>query len=234
VLTHVRRAELSLLLIILAGVLVACIRPVDEQPSSTPTAPPVPAVGEGAADALPPPPAEPTAIPTLSSGEPVTAPPAGADPTTLATEFIQRRGDSPSNVAIWLEQQLGADQLHAFSYTGAVGEPCAGFLLTAVPGTPSDNGAIACSPDPAAGVFAGVTLLLTSDGQPYSIAFGQVLDPTIAAITAIFDDGTTNQTQPVQGGFFIAVPGVAPLTGLTAQDPTGTTIIEQVPQSAVR
>ena len=230
-LSHVRRVELSVLLFLLAGLLAGCIRPVDEQPSGTPTAPP--AAGEGVIEA---PPAEATAIPTLSSGEPITEPPAApaVDPATLVTEFIQRRGDVPSNVAIWAEQQLGPDQLHAFTYSGAAGEPCAGFLLSAVPGTPSDNGAIACAADPGAGVFGGSTLLLTSDGQPYSIVFGQVFDPTVAAITAAYADGTTNQAQPVQGGYFIATPGIAELTGLSAQDPTGATIIDPIPQSTVR
>jgi len=225
-----RCAKLSLL-IVFASVIAGCIQPVEETPATTPTAP-LASVGEDqppAADALP-----PAEMPTLSSGEPITEPPAPVDAGTLVTEFIMRRGDSPSNLNIWTEQQLGPDLLHAFVYSGAAGEPCGGFLLSAVPGAPSDNGAIACAEDPAAGVFAGMTLLLTSDGQPFSIIFGQVFDPTIAAVTATYADGTINQTQPVEGGFLIATPGIAELSSITAQDPSGNTIIQQIPQSAVR
>lgn len=226
---HSRRASLSLL-ILGTSLIAGCIQPAEEQPASTPTSPP--AAGEVQA-----PPAEvgpPTKIPTLSSGEPITEPPAAVDRATLIIEFIQRRGDSPSNLNIWTEQQLGPDVLYAFTYSGAAGELCAGFLLSAIPGQPADNGALACADDPSVGVFAGTTLLLTSDGQPYSITFGQVFDPTIAAITAVYTDGTSNQTQPIEGGYLIATPGIVELSDITAQDPAGNTILSQIPQSAVR
>lgn len=221
--SHFRRASLSLLLLG-TSLIAGCIRPVEEQPATTPTSPPAAAETQ----------APPATLPTLSSGEPITEPPAALDVATLITEFIQRRGDTPSNLNIWTEQQLGPDLLHAFTYTGASGELCAGFLLSAVPGAPSDNGALACADDPGVGMFAGVTLLLTSDGQPFSITFGQVFDPTIAAVTAVYTDGTLNQTQPIEGGYLIATPGIAELSDLTAQDPAGNTIISQIPLSTVR
>lgn len=227
---HSRRVRLSLLIVV-TSLIAGCIQPAEEQPATTPTSPPA-AAGEAQAPLAES--ALPTEIPTLSSGEPITEPPAAVDAATLVTEFIQRRGDSPSNVNIWTERQLGPDLLHAFTYSGAAGELCAGFLLSAVPGQPSDNGALACAEDPGLGVFAGVTLLLTSDGQPFSITFGQVFDPAIAAITAVYTDGTINQTQPAEGGYLIATPGIVELSELTAQDPAGNTILTQVPQSTVR
>lgn len=220
-----RRAGLSLLGLAL-GLLAGCIQPVEEQPGATPT---VPGAPESAAVA------PPAATPALSSGEPESPPlVAEVDPAALVTGFIQRRGDQPANVAIWADQRLEPDQLQAFTYTGAAGQPCAGFLVSAVQGAASDNGAVACADDPAAGAFAGVTLFLTSDGQPHSIVFGQVFDPTIAAVAAIYADGTSAQTQPVQGGFAIVTPGIAEVSAITAIDPTGSTVIPSIPQSAVR
>jgi len=208
------------------GLLAGCIQPAEERSGATPTVPAAPGIVAIA---------PPAATPTLSSGEPESPPLiAGVDPAALVTGFIQRRGDQPSNVTIWADQRLEPDQLQAFTYTGAAGEPCAGFLLSAVQGAPSDNGAVACADDPTAGAFAGVTLFLTSGGQPYSIVFGQVFDPTIAAVAAVYADGASAQTQPVLGGYALVTPGIAEVSLITAIDPTGNTVIPSIPQSAVR
>jgi len=217
-----RRAGLSLCALAV-GLLAGCIQP-EPQAASTPTQP-------EAAGVVPEVPLAPTA--TLSSGEPV-SPPLALDPAALVAEFIQRRGDQPANVVIWADQRLEPDQLLAFNYTSAAGQRCAGFMLSAAPGTPSDNGAVACADDPAAGAFAGTTLFLTSDGQPYSILFGQVFDPTIAAIAAVYADGNSAQTQPIQGGYAIVTPGITEVSTITAIDPTGNTVIPTIPISAVR
>jgi len=219
-----RRAGLSLLGLALS-LLAGCIRPAEERSGVTPTVPGAPGIAAVAPS---------VATPTLSSGEPESLPlVAGADPVTLVTGFIQRRGDQPTNVAIWADQRLEPDQLQAFTYTSATGQPCAGFLLSAAQGVASDNGAVACA-DLAAGAFAGVTLFLTSDGQPHSIVFGQVFDPTISAIAVIYADGASAQTQPVQGGYAIVTPGIAEVSAITAIDPTGNTVIPSISQSAVR
>lgn len=220
----VHRPRIGLCLIVIIGALLAgCIRPDEvEQPVATPTLPSAPAVEPLEAP-----------VPTLSSGEPV-SPPLAVDPLTLIAQFIQRRGDVPSNITIWTDQRLEPDQLQAFTYSGAAGEPCAGFLLSAVPGTPSDNGAVACAEDLAAGAFAGVTLFLTSDGQPYSIVFGQVFDPTVSAITVIYTDGSSASAPPVQGGYVLVTPGIAEVSAIIGVDPAGNTVIPNVPQSAVR
>jgi len=100
---------------------------------------------------------------------------------------------------------------------------------SAVQGAASDNGAVACADRPAAGAFAGVTLFPDLGRAAALDRLGQVFVPTIAAVAAIYADGTSAQTQPVQGGFAIVTPGIAEVSAITAIDPLAAPSYPSIP-----
>ena len=156
-------------------------------------------------------------------------------PDALVGQFIASRGQTPASLQIWYDQLREPDRLQGFSYTGAGGVPCAGFLLTALLNGvwQPNNGALVCAESPAAEALAAVTFFLTSDQQAYTIVFGRVLDPTVTAIAVQFSDGNSQQATPQAGGFLLVRPGVAGANVITAINAEGNTVFPNIPQSPV-
>ncbi len=201
-----------------AGLLAGCIQPVSNTDLTQ--------------TALAPYAAFPTPAGPLPDGGEVAATPA---PSALVAPFIASRGQTPNSLQVWYDQLLGPDRLQGFSYTGADGLPCAGYLLLAQAGGAwqPNNGALACAESPATEALAAVTFFLTSDQQPQTIVFGRVLDPTVTAIAVQFSDGSSQQTAPQAGGFLLVRPGVAGANVITAINAEGNTIFPNIPQSPV-
>lgn len=159
------------------------------------------------------------------------APPSGSVP--VIDQFLLGRGESPGNLQVWYERQLGTpDYLYGFSYTGANGLPCAGFLLTApVNGVwQPNNGALACAPQPGIPALASISLFATTDGQPYTIVFGRVEDPAVTAIAVVYADGSNQTVEPFLGGFLFAAPGLLEASVITAINQQGNTVIDNILQ----
>ena len=156
-------------------------------------------------------------------------------PSSAIGQFIIGRGDTPNALQMWYDQPLVADQLQGFSYTGANGLPCAGFLLLAmVNGVwQPNNGALACTPQAGSNALAAVTFIAASDGQVFTIVFGRVDDPTISAIAVVYNDGTDQRVSPFLGGFLLVRAGVVSANVITAINAQGNTVIPNIPQSPV-
>lgn len=156
-------------------------------------------------------------------------------PDALVGQFIASRGQTPASLQIWYDQPQEPDRLQGFSYTGADGVPCAGFLLSAyLNGVwQPNNGALVCAESPVAEALAAVTFILTSDEQAHTIVFGRVLDPTVTAIAVQFSDGESQQVTPLAGGFLLVRPGVASANVITAINAEGNTVFPNIPQSPV-
>jgi hypothetical protein len=122
--------------------------------------------------------------------------------------------------------------LAGFSYTNGTGLSCAWFVLTSpTAGTQQlTNGALACDPQPGSPALAAVTVLLTSDGQPYTVVFGRVTDPLITAVAVVFSDGNFQTALPSAGGFIVAQPGALAANTITAINQQGNTVIQNIPQ----
>jgi hypothetical protein len=219
------------LLLLVGIVITGCIQPVPEAEQTqnalatlfthTPTLIGIPT--------NPPQAAVPTTPPVQPNPQPTTA----ADPATATvTQFIQSRGDAANALAVWDQRLLGPDQLYGFSYTNLAGQPCAGFLLTGfVNGVwQPTNGGVVCSPQAGAQEIAGVTPFLTSDGQPYTITFGRVDNPTVSAVALVYDDGSTDSVSLLNGGFVFVRAGITGVTTITAIDTLGNTVIPNIPQ----
>ena len=204
--------------LLLAGLLAGCIQPAsDADLTQTALAPWATLPTPGG-----PPPA---------GGETVATP----APSALVAPFIASRGQTPNSLQVWYDQPLGPDRLQGFSYTGADGLPCTGYLLFAQAGGAwqPNNGALACAESPETEALAAVTFFLTSDQRPHTIVFGRVLDPTVTAIAIQFSDGTSQQTAPQAGGFLVAQSGVAGANVITAINAEGNTVFPNIPQSPV-
>lgn len=217
-----RGGVVVLVMLVLAG----CIQPVETTQTPTP--------GEMQPAAMNPTPVVATLAPgdTTNIQPPTTAP---NQAVTMIQQFVQGRGDVPLNLQVWYEQPRGPDQLQGFSYTGANGQPCAGFLLIAtINGVPQpNNGALLCTAQPGAPALAGATLFATTDGQPYTIVFGRVEDPVITAIAVIFNDGSNQTVNPYLGGFLLLKAGIFDVNLVTAINAEGNSVIENIPLSPV-
>jgi len=163
--------------------------------------------------------------------------PAGAtpSPTGLVEQFVFSRGDQPNGLQVWYDQPQATDRLQGFSYTGLAGTPCAGYLLSvAANGVwQPNNGALVCADSPAAEALAAVTYFLTSNGQPTTIVFGRVMNPTVTAVAVLFSDGTSLQVAPQAGGFLVVRPDVVTANVITAINAEGNTVIPNIPQLPV-
>ena len=201
-----------------AGLLAGCIQPVSNTDLTQ--------------TALAPYAAFPTATSPLPDGSRTEGTP---PPNALVSQFIASRGQTPASLQVWYDQVLGPDRLQGFSYTGADGLPCAGYLLLAQAGGAwlPNNGALVCAESPQTEALAAVTFFLSSDHQPHTIVFGRVLDPTVTAIAIQFNDGTDQQTAPLAGGFLVVQPGVAGADVITAINAEGNTVFPNIPQSPV-
>lgn len=230
---RVRTSSLAGIALLVGVVLVGCIQPVSDEELAailtstvityTPTLPPSPT------------------YPAIATSPPVaTVPPAqvSPQPTTVAVsanpvieQFVRDRGYTPNNLEVWDQRTIGPDQLYGFSYTNQNGEPCVGFLLTALinGGWQPNNGGLSCGTAGTPAV-AGVTFFSLSDGQPYTIAFGRVDDPAVSAVAIVYQDNSTQSTNLTQGGFMFLKPGVAGASVITAIDAFGNTVIENIPQ----
>jgi hypothetical protein len=89
---------------------------------------------------------------------------------------------------------------------------------------------LGCGLAPTDIALAGVTPILTSDGQPYTVVFGIAVDPQVSAVAAVFSDGTPLTVEPVQGGFMIVRSGIHGANTITAVNPQGNTVIQNIPQ----
>ncbi len=181
------------------------------------------------------PPTAPPALFTAPAPPPSSATSLPPSAMAVADQFVRQRGDMPNGLLVWHEGPLGPDHLLGFSYTGAAGTPCSGYLLLAYQNGvwSPNNGATACAAQADALAQAAFTFILTSDGQPYTVVFGRVQNPSVTAVAALYDDGGTFSASVVGGGFMLVRPGVAGPTALTAIDALGNTVITTIPISPV-
>lgn len=218
------------LVILISLLLVGCIQPISvanqTQTAEAPFNTPANSLG-------------PTQAPVVASNSPtVTAatpiPPAAS--ASVADTFVRSRGDIPANIQVWYDQSLGPDRIQGFSYSGQTGLPCAGFLLTAfINGVwQLNNGGLVCGDQPNADSLAAVTFFLASDGQPYTIAFGRVQNPTITSVATVYADGSSQPYTVSTGGFLVVNTGVLTVARITAIDAQGFTVIDNIPQTPVR
>ncbi len=215
--------------ILISMLLVGCIQPISvanqtqtaEAPFNTP-------VSLGPTQA----PLATYPSPGVTAATPV--PPAAS--ASVADTFVRSRGDVPTNIQVWYDQALGPDRIQGFSYSGQTGLPCAGFLLTAfINGVwQLNNGGLVCGDQAAAESLAAVTFFLASDGQPYTIAFGRVQNPTVTSVATVYADGNSQPYTITAGGFLVVSPGVLTVARITAIDAQGFTVIDNVPQAPVR
>jgi hypothetical protein len=231
-------ASLAGLLLLMSILVTGCIQPVPEAEQTqnalatlfthTPTlitmpTNPIPAATN------PPPVAGPTNPPVQSNPQ---LTPAADLATATVAQFIQNRDDVANNLAVWDQRPLGPDQMYGFSYTNLNGLPCAGFLLTSfVNGVwQPTNGGVICDAQASTQGIAGVMPFLTSDGQPYTITFGRVDNPTVSAVAVVYEDGTTDSLSVFNGGFMFVQTGITGVTTITAIDSLGNTVIPNIPQ----
>jgi hypothetical protein len=218
-----RRGGLGLVVVVL---LAGCIQPVDTTETPSPGAPQVVVV---------PTPTD-QGIPDGSSGQANPPPPtAPGQSWPVVDGFIRSRGDTPANLQVWYDQPRGPDQLQGFSYIGVGGEPCVGFLLTALVNgvMQPNNGGLLCAPQPGVNALAGVTFFATTDGQPYTVVVGRVEDPTITAISVIYSDNSNQPAAPYLGGFMVVKAGILDVNVITAINAEGNTVIQNIPQSPI-
>lgn len=203
--------------------MAGCIKPVSTAEPPTATAPVViqPPTATLAADGIPAAP-DAAAAPSDTAAE---AAPAPAQPYVEA--FVLSRGQAPTDLAVWGDAVLGPDRLIGYSYTGAGSFPCTGFLLVSAA---ANNGAIACATDPAATALASTSYISTSDGQPYTIVFGRVTDPSITALAVTFDDGSNQSAGPSAGGYMVLHADIVSVVVITAINAEGNTVIDNIPQ----
>ncbi len=226
----VRRLSVVIgLLLVLAG----CIQPVSNTDlTKTAVAPFIPLTQAAA----PVPTNPPVAVATTPPAAPVgVGTPAPVQSVPFVAQFIQGRGDTPNNLVVWDERPLGIDLLSGFSYSNLNGLPCTGYLLMASVNATwqPNNGALVCAQQPGTQALSAVTFFLTSDSQPYSIVFGRVDNPAVAAIAVVYSDNSSQTANPIQGGFLILKPGVVSVSVITAVDALGNTVIPNIPQSPV-
>jgi len=226
------RYIMSGLAILLAWGLTGCIQPVETPAPATATAPVPPAAVAPTATLAPDgvPEEVGEAVPPIEQAEgppPVEEPIAAPGGQEFVEPFVQGRGHAAADVQVWGDAPLGPDRLLGFAFTGAGGFPCTGFLLVSAT---ANNGAIACATDPAASALASVSYISTSDGQPYTITFGRVLDPAITAVAVLFDDGSSQSVGPSGGGFMVLHPDIFSVVTITAIDALGNTVIDNIPQ----
>jgi hypothetical protein len=197
---------------------VAPYVPLTQAAVPTPTNPPV-------VVATTPPPAAPVGVST----------PAPVQSEPLVAQFIRDRGDTPNNLVVWDERQLGPDLLSGFSFGNLNELPCTGYLLLASANGAwqPNNGALVCAQQPDTQALSAVTFFLGSDGQPYSIVFGRVDNPAVSAIAVVYSDNSSQTVNPTQGGFLVLKPGVVSVSVITAIDALGNTVIPNIPQSPV-
>lgn len=211
--------SLLLIVVLLAG----CIKPASQQ-SATAT----PGVSQPTAYTVPP----AGGAPVVNSAPTTNAAPA-VDPAV--EQFVLSRGQTPNGLQIWYSSPLGPDRLQGFSYAGADGLPCAGFLLTSFANntwTPT-NGALICASQAGTVALAGVTFIATTDGAFYTMVFGRVENPTVTAVAVVYSDGTNQPISPSMGGFLLVKPGTLGVNTITAVDMQGNTVIPNIPQSPV-
>jgi hypothetical protein len=217
----------------LAITLAGCIQPVSNTDlTKTAVAPYVP-LTQAAGQVLPTNPPVATIAPASPGG--VASTPAPAQSAPLVGQFIRDRGDTPNNLVIWDERALGPDRISGFSYNNLNGLPCTGYLLIAlVNGVwQPNNGSLVCAQQPGTAALAAVTFFLTSDGQPYTVVFGRVDNPTVTAIAVVYTDNSSQMVNPFRGGFMVLKPGVVSVSVITAIDAQGNTVIPNIPQSPV-
>ncbi|MCD4684452.1 MAG: hypothetical protein K8S97_00760 [Anaerolineae bacterium] len=226
----VRRARLVVLLSVVL-LLAGCIQPIGEVEQtktametaivltygpSTPTPLPLPTTQPPVAGINPtqPPVTNPTAVSV----------PASPQGTAQVLQFLQRRGIYANGLMLWYDQQQRADFLKGFSYTDAANNPCAGFVIAAQDAyggwQATESGAVVCATQPTANAVAASFLFLTSDGQPHTIVFGRVQNPSVTLVSVLFDNGSSQIVSVTSGGFLVVQEGVAGATtvnGLDAQ-----------------
>ncbi len=199
--------------------MAGCIKPVSTAVPPTVT---VPIVGQ--------PPTATVITDEISAGpDGAAAAEAAAPPPSqpYVESFVLSRGQAPTDLLAWGDAQLGPDRLIGYSYTGAGGFPCTGFLLVSAA---ANNGAIACAVDPAMTALASTSYISTSDGQPYTIVFGRVTDPSITALAVVFDDGSNQSVGLSGGGFMVLHADIVSVVVITAINAEGNTVIDNIPQ----
>ncbi|HEX3052595.1 MAG TPA: hypothetical protein VHP83_18185 [Aggregatilineaceae bacterium] len=209
----IRWGILIVLLVLLAG----CIKPVEEKPTPGPTSaimPPTPTFGQ--------PPAT-VAVATVDTGAVATPAPSAFLP--LVQQFLQSRGVIAPDLRISYDQALAPDQLLGFSYTDPNGQLCSGYLLAVNDGTawvPNVGGSV-CGMQPGVAAHYGTIPILPTGQQPLTLVFGRVDDTSVTAISAAFDDGSSQNADPNNGGFMIVKPGIAGVTTVVAANQLGNT-----------
>jgi len=213
------------LALMLVGLVSGCIQPIETAAPPTVTVPPL----ENA-----PPAAAPTAAldPGAADAGGAQVAPEQGTAVSLVEGFISGRGQTANNLRVWYDQPLGPDQIQGFSYDNASGLPCAGFLATSAASgvIQPTNGAIVCGDQPGIPALAAMWHFPTSDGQPYTLVFGRVEDPAIAAIAVVYSDNTNQMTTPSLGGFLVPQPGILGVNLITAISQEGNTVIDNIPQ----
>lgn len=216
------RRMMSGLAILLAWGLTGCIQPVETPAPATAT------VAAPPAAVAPTTTLAPDGVPEIeAAAPPVEEPVAAPSGHEYVEPFVSGRGHVAEDVQVWGDAPLGPDRLLGFAFTEAGGLPCTGFLLVSAT---ANNGAVACATDLAATALASVSYISTSDGQPYTITFGRVLDPAITAVAVLFDDGSSQSVGPSAGGFMVLHPDIFSVVTITAIDAQGNTVIDNIPQ----
>lgn len=231
----VRWAKLVVLLSMVL-VLAACIQPLEEVEQTqtanallygTPIPTPLPITQPSVPGVSPtqPPLTNPTAVIV----------PAGPQGTAQVIQFLQRRGIFANGLTLWYDQLLRVDYLKGFSYTDAVNNPCAGFMIAmqdAFGGwQATETGAVVCADQPAVNAVVATFLFLTTDGQPHTIVFGRVQNPSITAVRVQFDDGSSQTASVSLGGFLVIKEGVAGATTITGLDAQQNVILPNIQPS---
>ncbi len=218
---------------LLALVLAGCIQPIDEvdqtktaqatmgfAPVSLPTQTPA---------------TQPATSPAETGMDVATVTPVPEVPQQVE-QFVRLRGDMPNDLALWGDQLRGPDRLVGFSYTGAAGVPCVGYLLlTSADGgwRATDSGALTCAQATPVETLAANTFILTTDGQPNTLVFGRLQDPAVTQVQVTFDDGSSESGPVASGGFLVIKPGVASPTAIAGLDAQGNPVLPDIPYSPV-
>jgi hypothetical protein len=216
------------LLISLLFLAAGCIRPTENEGTSTPGVPPVSTI--------------PTVFVPPATTPTTPVPPTNADPAAIQA-FLQSYGAqiAANSFNVWHispwqpDINRPSDYFVSATFTNPSNFPCIGVGI----GTRDVagnlvlfNGGYHCANNPAAASVAGQWLVTDSQGRPILIFAGRVLAPNVANVQLVFPSGPGGPFPPTNGTFISNILTLDFATQLNLLDANGAVIAsEAIPVS---
>ena len=176
------------LMLVLAALLSACVRPIQPTPTLEPTVP---------ATTIPP--TQPSLINSTTF------------PVGIIAQWLQTMGVTANNLTPFTQVQVGPDEIVGYVFQDPTMQRCVGWIL-ATPATQQIwNGDYRCAPANTVAV-TGTNLLALTNNEFYVISYGYVdpnTAPTANAISVMFPSGASLGQLLTNRGFIVLQPGLS-------------------------